>query len=357
MVARAIMHRPAILFLDEPTAGLDPQSRIALWEILGELHGDGQTILLTTHYMEEADELCDRLAIIDHGQLLALDTPAELKRSIGVDTMVTVSADRRPRPARRGAARPRSPGASRSTRVDSTVLVEVRAQQGVLPAVIDAAERNGFDGHRPLRRPSRRSRPSSSTSPGRTCANDRRHRSPAHPTALGSSTRTPLADRAGRVPGAAPARPRRAAQDAQGVPAPHAAAAVPARLRVHVRVPEDRPGRRRRRRGASRVLDPARRRRRRARDHVPGHPVGRAADGAGVRLHARDRGPRARADAGRAGRDREGDLGRAQRAVRRAARVPDRGDRPGHARSTSTSTGWCCSRSRRSPATCAARSA
>ena len=68
MVARAIMHRPAMLFLDEPTAGLDPQSRIALWEILGELHADGQTILLTTHYMEEADELCDRLAIIDHGR-------------------------------------------------------------------------------------------------------------------------------------------------------------------------------------------------------------------------------------------------------------------------------------------------
>ena len=60
MVARAVMHRPSILFLDEPTAGLDPQSRIALWEILGELHVDGQTILLTTHYMEEADQLCDR---------------------------------------------------------------------------------------------------------------------------------------------------------------------------------------------------------------------------------------------------------------------------------------------------------
>jgi ABC-2 type transport system ATP-binding protein len=92
MVARAIMHRPAILFLDEPTAGLDPQSRIALWDILGELHRDGQTILLTTHYMEEADELCDRLAIIDRGQLLALDTPVELKRSVGIDAMVTVSS-------------------------------------------------------------------------------------------------------------------------------------------------------------------------------------------------------------------------------------------------------------------------
>src|SRR6266576_2810742 len=66
MVARAIMHRPSILFLDEPTAGLDPQSRIALWEILAELHAEGQTILRTTHYMEEADQLRDRVAIMDH---------------------------------------------------------------------------------------------------------------------------------------------------------------------------------------------------------------------------------------------------------------------------------------------------
>src|SRR5215203_488874 len=91
MVARAIMHRPAILFLDEPTAGLDPQSRIALWDILGELHDDGQTILLTTHYMEEADQLCHRLAIIDHGRILALDTPEQLKASIGADTIVTIT--------------------------------------------------------------------------------------------------------------------------------------------------------------------------------------------------------------------------------------------------------------------------
>src|SRR6476660_7733065 len=92
MVARAIMHKPAILFLDEPTAGLDPQSRIALWDILGELHRAGQTVLLTTHYLEEADQLCDRLAIIDHGRLLAMDTPEELKRSVGADTMITVQA-------------------------------------------------------------------------------------------------------------------------------------------------------------------------------------------------------------------------------------------------------------------------
>ena len=93
MVARAILHRPAILFLDEPTAGLDPQTRIGLWEILGELHEHGQTVVLTTHNMEEADQLCDRIGIMDRGRLLALGTPDELKGSIGADTIVTVSAD------------------------------------------------------------------------------------------------------------------------------------------------------------------------------------------------------------------------------------------------------------------------
>ena len=91
MVARAILHRPAILFLDEPTAGLDPQSRIALWEILGQLHAEGQTILLTTHYMEEADQLCSRVAIMDHGRILALDTPAALKASVETDSVVTLT--------------------------------------------------------------------------------------------------------------------------------------------------------------------------------------------------------------------------------------------------------------------------
>ncbi len=81
-IARALMHDPAILFLDEPTTGLDPQSRRALWETLSELNAKGQTILLTTHYMEEADQLCERAAIIDHGKLLALDSPAQLKRSV-----------------------------------------------------------------------------------------------------------------------------------------------------------------------------------------------------------------------------------------------------------------------------------
>ena len=92
MVARAIMHRPQVLFLDEPTAGLDPQSRLALWEILREFHREGQTILITTHHMEEADQLCDRVAIMDHGRILALDTPAGLKRALGSTSVVRISA-------------------------------------------------------------------------------------------------------------------------------------------------------------------------------------------------------------------------------------------------------------------------
>jgi len=82
MIARALMHDPKILLLDEPTTGLDPQARRLLWETLRELHGRGLAIILTTHYMEEADRLCQRLAIIDHGKILTSDTPEVLKRSL-----------------------------------------------------------------------------------------------------------------------------------------------------------------------------------------------------------------------------------------------------------------------------------
>src|SRR5439155_8878831 len=81
-IARAMMHDLQVLFLDEPSAGLDPQTRILLWEIIREYNQAGKTILLTTHYMEEADALCNRLAIIDHGKVIAVDTPSGLKSSI-----------------------------------------------------------------------------------------------------------------------------------------------------------------------------------------------------------------------------------------------------------------------------------
>jgi ABC-2 type transport system ATP-binding protein len=81
-IARAMMHDPQVLFLDEPSAGLDPQTRLLLWEIVREYNQSGKTILLTTHNMEEADALCKRLAIIDHGRVIALGTPQELKASV-----------------------------------------------------------------------------------------------------------------------------------------------------------------------------------------------------------------------------------------------------------------------------------
>ena len=84
----ALMHQPPVLILDEPTEGLDPQSRTALWEELERISRSGTTMLLTTHYMEEADRLCSRLAIIDNGKIVVDGTPRELKASIGADTVV-----------------------------------------------------------------------------------------------------------------------------------------------------------------------------------------------------------------------------------------------------------------------------
>jgi ABC-2 type transport system ATP-binding protein len=149
MVARAILHRPAVLFLDEPTAGLDPQSRLALWEVLAELVAEQQTILLTTHNMEEADRLCDRVAIIDHGRILALDTPGALKRGVEADAHVTVQLA--------GAASANGagdalatllagtvPGVVRTRVTDGRVELEVNGGDRLLPRVLEAAESGGF---------------------------------------------------------------------------------------------------------------------------------------------------------------------------------------------------------------------
>ena len=91
MIARALIHEPQVIFLDEPTVGLDPQTRLSLWEILRKLHAEGRTIVMTTHYMEEADKLCDRIAIVDRGELLELDTPDALKQRAPGGTLVEIS--------------------------------------------------------------------------------------------------------------------------------------------------------------------------------------------------------------------------------------------------------------------------
>jgi ABC-2 type transport system ATP-binding protein len=144
MVARAIMHRPAVLFLDEPTAGLDPQSRLSLWEAVHDLNAAGQTILLTTHYMEEADQLCERLAIMDHGHILALDTPAALKSSVDADTVVTVHAagDSESLAGVLG----RVDGVASASTVAGAVQVNLKgSSRGMLPRILTAAEAAGID--------------------------------------------------------------------------------------------------------------------------------------------------------------------------------------------------------------------
>jgi ABC-2 type transport system ATP-binding protein len=142
MVARSIVHRPRILFLDEPTSGLDPQSRIALWEIVQEIHADGQTVVLTTHFMEEADRLCERLAVMDHGTILALDEPEALKRTVGGDSIVRIVADGDPD---RLAERMRAlEGVTGVLVMDGTVQLTAKGREGLLPAALSHANAGGF---------------------------------------------------------------------------------------------------------------------------------------------------------------------------------------------------------------------
>jgi ABC-2 type transport system ATP-binding protein len=96
-VARGLVHSPKIFFLDEPTTGLDPVSRVAVWEMLMNIKSQRQlTILITTHYMDEADRLCDRIAIVDHGKLVALDTPPALKASVPGSNVIEVQFENPP---------------------------------------------------------------------------------------------------------------------------------------------------------------------------------------------------------------------------------------------------------------------
>lgn len=139
MVARAIFHSPAVLFLDEPTAGLDPQSRLALWDMLKELDQTGQTVVLTTHYMEEADQLCNRVAIMDHGKILALDTPANLKKSIGADTIVTVKVTKDGERLAQAVAT-EIQGVVGTRVVENVVSVHVQGGDRLVPRVVNVAE-------------------------------------------------------------------------------------------------------------------------------------------------------------------------------------------------------------------------
>ena len=140
-IARAIAHEPEVLFLDEPSAGLDPQTRLALWDIIRELRQRGITIVLTTHYMEEADQLCGRVSIIDHGKILVSGTPEDLKSSVGAQKVFQLqlqdfSAD---------GLRTRLATLSGVTSVeaaDSGLVVFTDGRGGLLPEIVGVAGDN-----------------------------------------------------------------------------------------------------------------------------------------------------------------------------------------------------------------------
>ena len=141
MIVRALMHEPDIIFLDEPTVGLDPQARLGLWEILRDLHNRGRTIVMTTHYMDEADRLCDRLAIIDQGKLLALDTPRTLKAKAPGGTLIELVLDGDSAPTAEIAET--IDGVSRVEARDGLLRAHSTRGGQILPALIEAAESAG----------------------------------------------------------------------------------------------------------------------------------------------------------------------------------------------------------------------
>jgi daunorubicin resistance ABC transporter ATP-binding subunit len=145
LIARALVHRPEVLFLDEPTAGLDPQTRVNLWDILHVLHDLGQTILLTTHYMEEAEALCDRVAVVDHGKVLACGTVDELKEGAGADTVITVRyEDPVPPGFADHAGLADRPGVSKVEAEGDQVRVFTQDPEGLLGELVTAGAADGL---------------------------------------------------------------------------------------------------------------------------------------------------------------------------------------------------------------------
>ncbi len=129
-IACALVHEPEVVFLDEPTAALDPQARRNLWDLLGSLNEDGRTVVLTTHYMDEAETLCDRVAIMDHGRILELDTPAALVRALDAAVRISVDAQAIPEAEARAI-----PGVDAVLVEPGSVVMSTRAPADVLFAL------------------------------------------------------------------------------------------------------------------------------------------------------------------------------------------------------------------------------
>lgn len=141
-VACALVGDPELLFLDEPTTGLDPQSRRQLWDILRKLGKQGRTILLTTHYMDEAEKLCDRVAIVDQGKVIALGTPAELIARIGGDHFIEFSLENGHLPSEDALAA--LPAVAGVRREGDSFALSVSAAHLTLPALLEFLQRHGW---------------------------------------------------------------------------------------------------------------------------------------------------------------------------------------------------------------------
>jgi ABC-2 type transport system ATP-binding protein len=147
-VATALVCNPKILFLDEPTTGLDPQSRRQLWDIIREFQRAGGTVLLTTHYMDEAERLCDRLAIVDHGQIIAEGSPPDLIERLGGHHVVEFAVGARPPGSSDGAALEAwraLPSVESVREDDSMVALSVKEPHLTIPALLDAVGKQGSE--------------------------------------------------------------------------------------------------------------------------------------------------------------------------------------------------------------------
>jgi len=142
-VATALVGNPKILFLDEPTTGLDPQSRRQLWDIIRNFQKSGDTVLLTTHYMDEAERLCDRLAIVDHGQIIAEGTPSDLIDRLGGHHLVEFEASGNSGDGTALDTWRALPGVESVRHDDGLVSLTVREPHRTIPALLDAVEKQG----------------------------------------------------------------------------------------------------------------------------------------------------------------------------------------------------------------------
>ena len=142
-VATALVGNPRILFLDEPTTGLDPQSRRQLWDIIRSFQRNGGTVLLTTHYMDEAERLCDRLAIVDHGEIIAEGTPPELIERLGGHHVVEFEVSGNSSDGTALSAWRALPGVESVRHDDGLVSLTVREPHLTIPALLDAVEKHG----------------------------------------------------------------------------------------------------------------------------------------------------------------------------------------------------------------------